>query len=89
MRVLTPVVPANVVAMAARICSRLDAIGAAIALGQSEQRGLPPSHCNYRALQRDAAEGTNAGSKRLVGTTEMKAVVKEKSPTVGGGYLCR
>ena len=42
MRVLTPVVPTRVVAMAARIDSRLDAIGAAL-LAQSEQLTPTPS----------------------------------------------
>ena len=43
MRVLTPVVPTNVVAMAARIDSRLDGIGAGGLLAQSEQLTPTPS----------------------------------------------
>ena len=66
MRVLTPAVPARVVATAANIDSRLDGIGAAIALGQSEQRGLPPSHCNYRAQAQMSGNGAVGGVKLLV-----------------------
>jgi hypothetical protein len=41
-----------------------------------------PSHCNYRALQRDAAEGTSAGATRHLAVIALEAVAEDKVPSV-------
>jgi hypothetical protein len=51
-------------------------------------RARASSHCNYRALQRDAAEGADAAAVRLEAVA-MEAVVEEDEPTVGGSNLRR